>query len=131
MKVKIYICFLFLTCVSCTSSRIATIDSGCFQRVNGNITRTIVLNNDYQFKYVVSHGVINIECVGKWEYISKNTILLQCADEPFDRIITRGYMPIRSHEIKVLNINKLKLLTDTSMKYKYFIFKRTDSLHKK
>jgi len=131
MKVKIYICFLFLTCVSCTSSRIATIDSGYFQHVIGNITTTIILNNDYQFKYVVSHGVINIECVGKWKYISKNTILLQCADEPFDRIITRGYMPIRSHEIKVLNINKLKLLTNTSIKYKYFILKRTDSLHKK
>lgn len=131
MKAKSCICFLYIICISCVSSQIATIDSGCFQYVENNITKTIVLKNDYQFTYIESLGRADVKCVGKWKYINKDTILLQCEDEPLENAFVQGYMPDRNHKVKVLNANKLKLFCDNNVKHKYFILNRADSLHQK
>jgi hypothetical protein len=131
MKAKSCIYFLFIICISCVSSQIATINSGYFQYVEDDLTKTIVLKNDYQFTYIESLGRVDAKCVGKWKYISKDTILLQCEDEPLENAFVQGYMPTRNHKIEVLNANKLKLLCDNNAKHKYFVLNRVDSLHQK
>ena len=130
MKKKSFICFLSVICILCTScisSRIVTIDSGTFQYVKGDIKRTIVLKNDSQFSYIISLGIVEVKCCGKWSYINKDTILLQCDDEPLENAIVQGYMPCRNHKIKVLNIHKLKLFVDNNVKHKYFILNKIPS----
>ena len=136
MKAKSYIYFLFIICTSCVSPQITTIHSGYFQYVVGdvmvgNVTRTIVLKNDYQFTYTVSFGGPNRKCNGIWKYISKDTILLQCEDVPLEQAFSSGYMFPRNHKIKVVNVNKLKLFCDNCVKRKYFILNRVDSLDQK
>lgn len=127
MNTKSYICFLFIICISCASSRIVTINSGCFQYVEDDLTKTIVLKKDYQFTFIESFGRIDVKCTGEWIYISKDTILLQCKNEPLENAFVQGYMPTRNHKIKIISADKIKLLCNDNTKYKYFIFKRVES----
>lgn len=126
---KTCICLLFITCVSCAPVQMVTINSGCFQHVIGDMTTTIVLKKDHQFTFIKSYGTLDIKCKGRWEYISKDTIILRCEQEPLEKAIVLGYMPVRNHKIKVINANKLKLLDEnTTHKRKYFILNKVYSL---
>jgi hypothetical protein len=46
-------------------------------------------------------------CQGRWHYISHDTILLHCNDEPFPAQLQAGYLSVRDIKVVVLNKNQM------------------------
>ena len=111
----------------CKTLQSTKIESGKFSYdYESDYFDELVLSQDGSFKLSFHYGFISA-CEGHWKYITKDTILLECGQEPPQNIIQRGYISERSRKIKVLNENRLKMPVFNDTKRKSVILKRNNN----
>jgi len=136
MKKSIIILFIAFLLVSCRT-QIYNIERGVFQYKNNKYKKNkceLRLDKDSTFSLTFYYRLLDDGCVstcnGRWKYIAKDTIFINCYPAPQTEAFTRCYMSDRERKIKVVNGNKLKLPIYNNVKHKYiyYILERVDSL---
>jgi len=88
----------------------------------------LILKHDSTFKLTLYGGPYCPSCDGKWKFIDKNTIRIECfPDKNPLAPISSGYMSLRVREIKVINNIKLKMPIENNVKRKYVILERVEA----
>ena len=100
---------LILFVFSCKTIVIHDNISGKFYKKGRDYSYSLILNEDSSFIFYFKAQDVKPQCEGRWQLLSKDTILLRC-NEVKDLIdaLSTGYMPKREHKIKIINRNKLK-----------------------
>jgi hypothetical protein len=65
--------------------------------------------NDSSFLLTQKYFEVNSTCKGKWQFLSKDTILLKCDEEDLSAKLQSGYMTEREKKVIVLNKNKVQV----------------------
>lgn len=74
-----------------------------------DIAYTLELKPDKSFKLIVNSAGGTPQCEGKWRIKDDEIIVLECyKDESPIETITNAYMSQKTHEVKVINKNRLK-----------------------
>lgn len=82
---------------------------GEYYLTGADFSYRVTLNKDSTFVLSQS-GLESIsKCVGKWHYLSKDTISLDCDPEDNYAKIKSNYLQQRNQKLIVINKNKLKL----------------------
>ncbi|PSL43313.1 hypothetical protein CLV51_1082 [Chitinophaga niastensis] len=103
---------LFIVVVIFTSCRSVAVSqniAGQYYKSGKDYQYNLILNKDNSFALTQKYFDVNSMCQGKWQYLSADTILLNCGDEDLSARLERGYMTERQKKIIVLGQNKLKL----------------------
>ena len=117
------ILFCFFSCKTARSFTVITDGVFVYNYENSGEKEELILNNDGSFVFN-SYGT---KCKGNWKYLSRDSILIKCGEEPWTNVIGQGYLFPRERKIKVLNENKLKIPIFDDTKRKYIILERADS----
>lgn len=129
MKKNILVIFIFILFLSCKSNYTPyNLESGEFYFYYSEEKKAkeyLVLKDDSTFTLILYGGPYNPTCTGKWTFINKNIIKLECYDEkePIASIVS-GYMSVRERKIKIVNSNKLKMPIYNNAKRKYVMLER-------
>lgn len=84
--------------------------AGTYSRTGKDFKYTLRLNADSTFSLSQNFFEAAPHCDGKWQRLSKNTILLRCSGvKDVAELLSNGYMSEREKRIIVLSGNKLKL----------------------
>jgi hypothetical protein len=81
---------------------------GDYYNNGADYKKSLLLNKDGTFALNIELFDGKSECHGKWEYLSKDTILLKCDSEAFPGVITSGYMSERQQKVVLLDDDKIK-----------------------
>jgi len=93
---------------SCKSiSRLQNAD-GQYYAKGRDYSYSLWLEVNSSFVFTQKYFEVNSTCQGKWKYLSKDTILLQC-NEDLSAKLQSGYMSTRVRKIIVLNKNRLQI----------------------
>ena len=122
-KIVIFISIIFFT--GCKTTAPIIIQNGTFVYKYKDVSNSqLVLNSDKSFCLSFSYKQ---GCDGKWEYISKDTIVIKCQPVVhWTQTISMGYLDDRQIKIKILNNNKLKMFLTNNGKVYHVILERTD-----
>jgi len=69
----------------------------------------LILNNDSSFIYTEKYREGSPRCEGKWQFISKDTLLLKCGKATFTEALSSGYLAEREKKVIVVNKNKVMI----------------------
>ena len=103
MKEK-FMYFLMLF-ASCTTSRGMV---GTYYNEGLNYKKNLKLNKDGSFLVNIETFDSKASCHGKWELLSKDTILLKCDTESFPATITNRYISEREQKVIVVRNDKIR-----------------------
>ncbi len=69
----------------------------------------LILNKNPHFKLNEKYFEAQPSCTGKWRFLSKDTILLECdTTENISEAISSGHMSMKNHKVAVLANHRLK-----------------------
>ncbi len=101
---------LLILLTFCKGSQVLNDISGEYLKNGENYKYNLKLNQDNTFTLVQKYQDARPQCQGKWVYLTKNTLLLNCNPiKNITELLTNGYMPSRENKIIILNRKKLKL----------------------
>lgn len=107
MKNLLIISIIFLA--SCKTVSMSQNMQGQYYKEGKDYQYSLSLNNDSSFTLTKKYFEVNSTCRGKWQRISKDTLLLKCGEEDLSVKLQSGYMTERERKVIVLNKNKLKI----------------------
>ena len=94
---------------SCKTVSMSQNIQGRYYKVGKDYQYDLALNNDSSFTFAIKYFEVNSTCQGKWQRISKDTLLLKCSEEDLSVKLQSGYMTERERKVIVLSKNKLKI----------------------
>jgi len=95
--------------VSCKSTSLLQNADGDYYSKGRDYYYSLSLKRDSSFVFTQKYFEVNSTCQGKWKYISKDTILLQCNEADLSAKLQSGYMSERERKVLMLNKNKLQI----------------------
>lgn len=101
--------FLMILLFSCKSTLVYEDLKGEYIREGKDYTYKLKIMGDSTFSLVTQSIHARSGCEGKFRYLSNDTLLLKCNEEPLSAQLARGYMADREKKVIILNKNKLKL----------------------
>lgn len=94
---------------SCKISSFSQNLQGSYFKEGKDYKYRLKLNNDSSFIFIREYFEANSTCRGKWQFISKDTVLLVCDDVDLSEKLQRGYMTTRERKVIVMNNSRLKI----------------------
>lgn len=107
MKNLLIISIIFFA--SCKTASLSQSMQGQYYKEGKDYNYSLSLNNDSSFTFTKKYFEVNSTCQGKWQRISKDTLLLKCGEEDLSAKLQSGYMTERERKVIVLSKNKLKI----------------------
>ncbi len=107
MKNLLFISMIFLA--SCKTVSISQNMQGHYHKEGKDYQYDLTLNNDSTFFFTKKYFEVNSTCQGKWQRISKDTLLLKCGEEDLSAKLQSGYMTERERKVILLSKSKLKI----------------------
>lgn len=81
---------------------------GKYYKLGKDYVYDLSINNDGSFILTQKYFEVNSTCQGKWQRISKDTILLKFDSSTLSEKLLSGYMTEREKKVIVLKKDKLK-----------------------
>lgn len=103
----IYIAFIFFT--SCKSLSVYYDMHGEFRSVGKDYSYSLIMNEDSTFILKQQNLDVVEMCQGKWCYIAKDTILINCDTANTMEVLSSGYIIEREKKIIVINDKKIRI----------------------
>lgn len=109
MMIKYLPFILMIVLTSCKTVSVSQNIQGQYYKAGKDYQYDLSLNNDSSFTLTQKYFEVNSTCRGKWQYLSRDTLLLKCNEEDLAAKLQGGYMTEREKKVIVLGINKLKI----------------------
>ena len=104
-KHLLYILLLLSTACSAQKSVV-----GSYTKQGKDFRYNLTLDKDNTFTLNKLYFEANSICKGKWQYISKDSILLKCdTDNNIASLLSSGHMTEKEFRVKIVDGDKLKL----------------------
>jgi len=104
---KIALILITMLALSCKTLQQDNIGNYTVKRKD--YTYSLTLRKDSTFIFIKTYHEYNSKCEGKWNFTTKDSIVLYCNKEDFPAQMTMGYMSEREQRIKVINSKKIKI----------------------
>ena len=98
--------FLIVLFVSCNANKKIF---GSYYKNGKDFGYTLTLNKNYSFILMEESFEANSKCQGKWHYLTKDTLLLECDKEDLPAMLQSGYMSDRILKAIILGHHQIKL----------------------
>lgn len=94
---------------SCKTPSLSQSIQGQYYKEGKDYKYGLNINDDSSFAFTKKYYEVNSTCQGKWQRISKDTLLLICNEEDLFAKLQSGYMTEREKKVIVLNKNEIKI----------------------
>jgi len=75
-----------------------------------DFNESLIIQKNHTFTLVEQGFEYDSQCQGKWKYISKDTIVLQCdSEKDVEKMLQSDYMSDRLRKATILNRNQIKI----------------------
>lgn len=109
MMSKYLLFILIIVLASCRTISISQNIQGQYYKAGKDYQYDLSLNNDSSFTLTQKYFEVNSTCGGRWQYLSRDTLLLKCYEENLSAKLQGGYMTEREKKVIVLGKKKLKI----------------------
>ncbi len=97
--------FIAIIFTSCSAHKII----GEYEKVGSDFKYNLKLNKNHTFLFKGYFFDGDGQCNGKWRFITKDTILLECKKEDILIMLQRGSMSERIQKVVILNNGQIKI----------------------
>jgi GTPase SAR1 family protein len=105
---KITLIMILLFAISCKNAKQDY--TGKYKKAGKDHTYILELKRDSTFVFTQKYFEFNPKCQGKWKFITKDTVVLNCEkEEGFSAQLSTGYMVERERKVRIINSKKIEV----------------------